>query len=212
MYAATLLTFYITLTRRHFSADSTLYPHAWDIIFKHFWKFFPMTILDQSRYIPSREYSRFRRYQDYMRVFARDMIAKSEARGDGKDIMSVLLRADKTEQDRLKLTELEILDQIAYVLVLLMDHSKLWYTDVHTSVSTLVLAGHDTTALSLSWWLWELAKSPEWQKKAREELRALRIKVNDRGDNELTLADLECLSAMQATLKVRVFLCLCGYA
>ena len=65
-----------------------------------------------------------------------------------------------------------------------------------------MLAGHDTTAVSLTWWLWEMAKDPIWQTRVREEIKEARVKVQDRGDADLGLQDLEGMSAMQATLKV----------
>lgn len=38
---------------------------------------------------------------------------------------------------------------------------------------TFLLAGHDTTANTLTWTLYLLARSPEWQQKVREEVRSV---------------------------------------
>jgi cytochrome P450 len=65
-----------------------------------------------------------------------------------------------------------------------------------------MLAGHDTTALSLTWWAWELAKNPEWQMRLRDEIKQTRAKVQERGDGDFSVQDLEGMSAMHATLKV----------
>lgn len=66
-----------------------------------------------------------------------------------------------------------------------------------------MLAGHDTTAATASWVLWELAKDPEFQRKVREEIRAARAQVTARGDADFSMADLEGLTLMQAAMKVR---------
>ena len=92
-----------------------MYPHAWDIVFRSLWKLFPENVLWYFRYLPSREYQRFRNYQDFMRVFGRKLIKQTEidTKGEGKDVMSVLLRANEAEDPKLKLSENEVLDQIS---------------------------------------------------------------------------------------------------
>ena len=69
------------------------------------------------RYLPSRGYSRFRRYQDYIRKYGRQLIAQTQVdtKGMGKDVMSVLMRANEAEDVQLRLSELEVVDQISYV-------------------------------------------------------------------------------------------------
>ena len=44
-------------------------------------------------------------------------------RGDGRDIMSVLLRANSAEDPKSKMSEEEIVDQISCVLLLTLSHS-----------------------------------------------------------------------------------------
>lgn len=65
--------------------------------------------------------------------------------------------------------------------------------------STLLFAGHDTTANTLTWYLWELAKHPESQERVRAEISATRAK---NGGQELSIADLDSMTFTQATLKV----------
>jgi hypothetical protein len=48
-----------------------------------------------------------------MRNFSRGIIEKSTIEGDGKDVMSVLLRANASEDPRARLSEIEMVDQIA---------------------------------------------------------------------------------------------------
>ncbi|KZV71385.1 cytochrome P450 [Peniophora sp. CONT] len=161
--------------------DSMLYPHRWDVVFRSLWRFFPPNLLRLLRYLPNREYRRPRNFQDYMRAFGRKLIDQTQAdtKGTGKDVMSVLLRANGAEEARLKLSDGEVIDQI----------------------STILLAGHDTTSTTLSWWFYELARHPEWQERVRDEIRTVRRKLVERGDDEFSLGDLEGMSVMHATLK-----------
>jgi hypothetical protein len=49
-----------------------------------------------------------------MRKFSQGMIEKSMVKGDGNDIMSVLLRANASEDPKTRLTDKEVADQIKY--------------------------------------------------------------------------------------------------
>ncbi|EIM91061.1 cytochrome P450 [Stereum hirsutum FP-91666 SS1] len=158
--------------------DSTLYPSKADLVFKSMWRYLPDDVVNLFRYVPMKEYSRFRHYLDFIRGVGRDFIANNEA-GDGKDILSILLRANKSENAKTRLSDIETVDQI----------------------SSLLLAGHDTTAFSVTWLLWELAKHPEYQAKVREELAAVRADVTARGDTEFSVADLDGLSMLIAVMK-----------
>ena len=65
------------------------------------------------RYLPTREYRRFRIYLDYAREFSEDIIKKSVARGDGNDMMSVLLRTNASQVPGNRLKHSEIVDQLS---------------------------------------------------------------------------------------------------
>jgi cytochrome P450 len=97
------------------SVDSTLYPAWYDLIFKETWHFFPEPLLEYVRYTPAREYRRFRSFLDYIRDFARGLIKESQGKGDGKDIMSMLLRANDSADPKNKMADNEVVDQISCV-------------------------------------------------------------------------------------------------
>jgi cytochrome P450 len=61
------------------------------------------------------------------------------------------------------------------------------------------LAGHDTSANSLTWFFWELAKHPESAREIREEIAAVRARI---GARDFSITDLEGMSTMLAALKV----------
>jgi hypothetical protein len=94
------------------SIDSLLYPPPYDILFKSIWCYIPEPILSIVRYLPTREYRRFLRFSRFMCKFSQEMIDKSMIKGDGNDIMSVLLRANASEDPKTRLTNKEVRDQI----------------------------------------------------------------------------------------------------
>jgi cytochrome P450 len=62
---------------------------------------------------------------------------------------------------------------------------------IRDELLTMLIAGHETTATSMSWMAWLLAVHPEWQKRAREEVQA-------KGRDPETLADLKSLPVLMA--------------
>ncbi len=67
----------------------------------------------------------------------------------------------------------------------------------------LTAAGEGTTSATLSWMLFELAKYPEYQARMRDEVRAARARVAERGDVDFTSEDLDGMKATVAAIKVR---------
>jgi len=159
--------------------DSTLYPRPLDVLFRSLWRYAPMRVLNLVRYLPGREYTRFRHYFDFIQNFSRGLVSDLRKRGGSQDIMSSVLEANEGAGPQAKLSENEIIDQI----------------------STLLLAGHDTTASSLTWWLWELAKNPDSQSRARKEVKDVLAKAIARGDTDFALSDIEDMHYLQATVK-----------
>jgi cytochrome P450 len=79
----------------------------------------------------------------------------------------------------------------------------MWSISVLTPCRTLLLAGHDTSATTLTWFFWELAKHPESAREVREEIAAVRARI---GARDFSISDLEGMSTMLAALKVPPFL------
>ncbi|KAH9018119.1 cytochrome P450 [Lactarius pseudohatsudake] len=155
--------------------DSLLYPSWYDLVFKGTWKYIPRPLLEYVRYIPTREYRGWRSWLDNVRVFSRGLIKQSTDKGDGNDIMSILLRANGSSNPKNKMTDDEMVDQIA----------------------TFLSAGHETTAKALTWYFHAIAKHPEAQVRIREEIALVRA----RAAGELTIADLDSMAYTLATLK-----------
>ena len=71
-----------------------------------------------------------------------------------------------------------------------------------SQMSLLTLAGHETTANTVTWLLYELAKQPKFQEMLRAEIAEKRSEIIARGDQEFTMEDLESMKFMQATIVV----------
>ncbi|CDO75795.1 hypothetical protein BN946_scf184934.g10 [Trametes cinnabarina] len=81
-------------------------------------------------------------------------VAVAKQIGEGKDIMSILLKANMDASDGDKLDEDELIGQMKSVLC----------------NGTLILAAVDTTSSALSTILWRLSENPEVQQRLREEV------------------------------------------
>ncbi|KDQ23674.1 hypothetical protein PLEOSDRAFT_1048605, partial [Pleurotus ostreatus PC15] len=153
----------------------------WDVLFKALWRYIPLPILQLVEYMPTKEYRRFRQFRNVCRSVAKQLIilVRNDIRiaKPKRDLMNVLVRANASEDPKRQLDEDEVLSQMG----------------------TIILAGHDTVAFTLSWMLYELAKHPDDQKRLRDEIRALRTQIP--ANTTFTTADLESLPFTNAVIK-----------
>ncbi|KAJ2931308.1 hypothetical protein H1R20_g5845, partial [Candolleomyces eurysporus] len=107
---------------------------------------------------------------------------KAEAllQGKGnKDILSLLVKANASENNETRLTEEEI----------------------YAQMRTILLAGHETSATTLCWVLLELARHPEVQQRLRKEIRDTERAIRARGGSDFTASDLDNMSYLHAVIK-----------
>ncbi|KIJ27600.1 hypothetical protein M422DRAFT_271203 [Sphaerobolus stellatus SS14] len=146
--------------------------------------FFPAWLVHLIFRIPAGRFKRLRDYLTVSREVAQDIIDKQtslyiDGKEGSKDVMSILVRANLSEDPKSKLSVEEILPQM----------------------TTLFLAGHDTTALTSSWALYQLSRNLDYQRLIREEIKATRVAAAERGDSELTIADLDSMKYLLAAMK-----------
>lgn len=65
-----------------------------------------------------------------------------------------------------------------------------------------MLAGHDTTASSIMWGLFELSRDQVYQQRIREEIAGVRLRMTERNQDQLTMSDLESMKYLTAFIKV----------
>ena len=63
-----------------------------------------------------REYRGLRSWLDSVRGLSKGLIKQNLVRGDGNDIMSVFLRANGASNPKNKMSDDEMVDQVAYVI------------------------------------------------------------------------------------------------
>ncbi|KIM45089.1 hypothetical protein M413DRAFT_441752 [Hebeloma cylindrosporum] len=92
-----------------------------------------------------------------------------------KDILSLLVKANASEEHSTRLTEEEMLAQMRL--------------------------RHETSATTLCWVLLEVARNPTVQKKLRDEIRTMEHAIHARGDSDFTATDLDNMPYLSAVIK-----------
>ncbi|KAK0202327.1 cytochrome P450 [Desarmillaria ectypa] len=116
-------------------------------------------------------------------AIAKDLVKeKSEALVEGKgrrDIMSLLVKANASGNEKTRLPERELLAQM----------------------NTIILAGHETTSNTLCFGLLEFCRHPEIQQKLRREIHSAERAIRDNGRTEFTASDLDSMPYLSAVVK-----------
>ncbi|OJA16487.1 hypothetical protein AZE42_08914 [Rhizopogon vesiculosus] len=160
--------------------DSSLYPPSWDLIFKATWRYLPQSVLSCVKYLPTKEYRHSSTFlQTAIRTGKALISEKAAGKKSGKDIMSILLQSNLSEDTRFQLSDREM----------------------HSQIAVLLISGHSTTSLSLTWLLYELSKHPEDQQRIRHEIKAARALAEARGDDDLLPSDFNDMSFTNAVIK-----------
>ncbi|EKM51227.1 uncharacterized protein PHACADRAFT_213095 [Phanerochaete carnosa HHB-10118-sp] len=161
-----------------------LRPSKLDLLLKRTWYMVPEPVLQLMRHIPTREHKRFHRCRQIVDRVSRQLIAEkreallAESKAN-RDILSVLVLANVSEDPRARLSDEELVAQMA----------------------TLILAGHVTTVSTLTWVAYELARHPDYQAKMREEIRVTRGRLRAHGAQDFSVEDLEGMPLVSSCLK-----------
>lgn len=108
-----------------------------------------------------------------------------------------LVKANASENEKTKLSEEELLGVMRCVAC----HGPCTLSaDLFIIIRVVILAGHETTANTLSWMLLELMRQPDIQTKLRQEILAMRQTTGD----SYTTSDLDSMPYLNAFLKVKI--------
>ncbi|THU82019.1 cytochrome P450 [Dendrothele bispora CBS 962.96] len=166
-------------------AESNMFPPKPAILFGASWAFWPEWILHFVEYLPARQFIRFREFLIHGKRLGKDLIqekAVGAEKGQSKktrDILSILVDANESADPADRLPEDEVLSQ----------------------VTTLLFAGHETTACTLTWLMYELAQHPEDQQRIRDEIAEKRRKFTKNGQKEFNTTDFESMNFLNACIK-----------
>ncbi|KAF9477686.1 cytochrome P450 [Pholiota conissans] len=164
-------------------AESNLFPPKGAILFSASWDYWPDILLRYVGELPFRQFIRFKKFLTIGKRLGKDLVDSQAASDDiirRRNILSSLVEANNKRNKDDRLSEDEVLSQ----------------------VTTLLFAGHETTANSLSWILYELARHPDDQVRVREEIRTKRIEITAKGQADFALNELESLTFTSAVIKV----------
>ncbi|XP_037674192.1 cytochrome P450 4F2-like isoform X2 [Choloepus didactylus] len=104
--------------------------------------------------------------------------------------------ADDVLMDKARTRTLDFIDVL--LLAKDADGKLLSDEDIRAEADTFMFGGHDTTASSLSWILYNLAKHPEYQDRCRQEVQEL---LRDRQSEEIEWDDLANLPFLTMCIK-----------
>lgn len=164
-------------------ADSNLFPDPIAILFASSWAYWPDFILRWVEYLPFRQFVRFRNFLIHGKKLGKDLI-DNQAQHAGttkksRHILNILVEANQSSEAGNRLDEDEVLSQ----------------------VTTLLFAGHETTATTLTWMIYELAHHPADQQRVREEIQRKRAQITALGQDDFTATDLENMQFTNAVIK-----------
>ncbi|KAG7444714.1 cytochrome P450 [Guyanagaster necrorhizus] len=162
--------------------DAGALPSRAGILFSALPRIMPKPLLQLMDLIPSRQKTHFSSFNVAAKKVGRELFKENVEGKDfdsssGKDVLSILARANAQEEEKKRLSDDEVLAQIA----------------------TLTLAGHETTASTLTWTLFELCNHPAQQDRIRAEIAQVRSRYQTKG--ELTSADYDSMPFMNAVIK-----------
>ncbi|GJE98387.1 cytochrome P450 [Phanerochaete sordida] len=161
--------------------DSALHPPPASALFQALFDYLPWRVLEHVRRLPLRDVARLQRTVRVFDRYAARLLAHKAAHADthARDAMSIFVRANASADPRTRLSDEEMVAQMC----------------------ALTFAGHETTANTTTWLLWELARHPQAQVRLRAEVCAKRVEVNARGVADFGAEDLDGMGFLQAVIK-----------
>ncbi|KAF8573774.1 cytochrome P450 [Ramaria rubella] len=169
---------------RNLGVDTFFKQPNFVIVVQALWGYLPYRLVKLMQRIPGKRQNRLNNYMKAARCVAKNIVVTQTDRvttgkEGGKDVMSILIRANLSENPKTMLNEEELVAQL----------------------TTLMLAGHETTASTINWALYELSKHPEFQNLLRHEIKQTRKEAAQRGDKEFSVADLDSMKYLLALIK-----------
>ncbi|KAJ8077814.1 hypothetical protein PM082_002249 [Marasmius tenuissimus] len=145
------------------------------------YRFLPRAVTSLFELKKTKEDKRFEHWVARSQAISRDLAKnKVESGGAGEkdnDFLSVVARSMGAEDPKKALNPAEGLSQMA----------------------TIIFAGHETTAFTMNWVLYELSRNPKVQEKLFHEIKQVREQT--RNDGELLAKDLEGMAYLNAVIR-----------
>ncbi|KAK0187584.1 cytochrome P450 [Armillaria mellea] len=147
--------------------EAAMSPTSFELLYSALWRILPEWLLLALEWLPTRETKRMNWFRDVAMKVSRPIF--------DRQLKEVANDVNPAEKDVKKMSDIEIDSQLA----------------------TFVIAGHDTTATTMAWLLYELSLHPEDQAKIREEIA--QTKLNAQG--ALSSNDYDSMVWLNACIK-----------
>lgn len=180
------------------------------MLFRAAWDYIPVPVLKLFQYLPVDPFTRIlslrRLYISVGKQILREKRPEldAEKRPNSKDIMSIL------SMYRLSQRIPQSADAtIATVKANASSEAKTRLNDdeLMAEMYTLTLAGHETTATTISFLMYQLSLHPEYQARMRQEIREVRARVSARTGIDFTMEDLDNMPLCLNAIKVCIAMC-----
>lgn len=180
------------------------------MVFRAAWDYIPVPVLKLFQYLPVDPFTRIlslrRLYISVGKQILREKRPEldAEKRPNSKDIMSIL-----SMLLRLNACHSPLMLPLTAVKANASSEAKTRLNDdeLMAEMYTLTLAGHETTATTISFLMYQLSLHPEYQARMRREIREVRARVSARTGIDFTMEDLDNMPLCLNAIKVCTFTC-----
>ncbi|KAF5355243.1 hypothetical protein D9758_006006 [Tetrapyrgos nigripes] len=174
-------------------AESNMFPPKPAILFAASWAFWPEWLLRLVEYLPARQFIRFREFLIHGKKLGKELVVEKA--------VGVEKGQSKKTRDILSILALMFLSSLVDANESADVADRLPEDEVLSQVTTLLFAGHETTACTLTWLMYELANHPEDQQRIRDEITEKRRKLVANNQKEFNATDFESMNFLNACIK-----------
>ncbi|KAL0576901.1 hypothetical protein V5O48_005082 [Marasmius crinis-equi] len=164
------------------------------------YRFVPSSLTNLMALKKTKEDRRFAHWLKASQAVSEDLTRNKTENGGGgekdKDLLSVLARSMKADDQSKTLFPAEALSQMAYVS---SSPKSSRYLTMNYGHRTIIFAGHETTASTMNWVLYELSRNPKTQEQLFREIKDLREQTGN--DGAFSAQELESLVYLNAVIK-----------
>ncbi|KAK0210025.1 cytochrome P450 [Desarmillaria ectypa] len=161
--------------------ESQMWPSSSELLYLSLWRLLPDWGLSLLQRISTRGTRRLVRFRTTAGKVAQEVFEKQ---------LSVLANVDSP-------SEKSIINVLALSHLTKDPKKNMTEEEIYAQFATFIMAGHDTTALTTAWVLYELARNPSDQAKIREEI--LQVKANN--NQTLSSNDYDSMPTLNAAIK-----------
>ncbi|KAK0493383.1 cytochrome P450 [Armillaria luteobubalina] len=152
------------------------------LLYASLWRMLPRMILKVLSLIPARDVVRQLRFKKSSRRIAGAIFQK---------------QVDVVAND-INTTEKDIVNVLALSYLRDKPSKRMSEEEIYSQLSTFTLAGHDTTATTTAWLLYELSRHPHIQAQIREEI----LQTRECCQGDLTSSDYDSMPLLNAVIKL----------